>query len=166
MSLDVAVPAEQAGLEVIVVESPIGPVGLVGDDRVLRRVLLPNVVGPLDGRPGRGPVRQAARQLEEYFAGRRRGFEVPFWLGGTPFQRAVWSALDGIAYGETVSYAELARRVGRPAAFRAVGQANGANPLPIILPCHRVVAADGSIGGYGGGLPVKRQLLALEGVAV
>jgi len=105
----------------------------------------------------------AAAQLDEYFAGRRRQFDLPLELGGTPFQRSVWLALADIGYGETISYAELAQRVGRPAAFRAVGQANGANPIPIVLPCHRVVASGGGIGGYGGGLTLKRRLLALEG---
>ena len=104
----------------------------------------------------------AARQLDEYFARRRRTFELPLSVSGTPFQEQVWLTLAEIPYGETISYAELARWVGRPQAFRAVGQANGANPIPIILPCHRVIAADGSIGGYGGGLPTKRRLLALE----
>jgi methylated-DNA-[protein]-cysteine S-methyltransferase len=106
----------------------------------------------------------AACQLEEYFAGKRRRFELPLLLGGTAFQRSVWSALASIPYGETWSYAELAAAVGRPTAYRAVGQANGVNPIPIILPCHRVVASGGGLGGYGGGLAMKRALLALEGL--
>ena len=85
-------------------------------------------------------------------------------LSGTEFQRSVWTSLADIPYGEVISYAELAEMVGRPTAFRAVGQANGANPIPIVLPCHRVVASGGGIGGYGGGLDLKRELLALEGV--
>ncbi|MGH9047330.1 MAG: methylated-DNA--[protein]-cysteine S-methyltransferase, partial [Acidimicrobiales bacterium] len=109
-----------------------------------------------------GPVLEAARQLDAYFANERRRFDLPLALGGTDFQRQVWLTLAEIPYGETISYAELARWVGRPRAFRAVGQANGANPIAVILPCHRVIAADGSIGGYGGGLAMKRQLLALE----
>jgi len=111
------------------------------------------------------PARCAAvaRQLAEYFAGRRREFALTLDPPGTPFQRDVWGELARIPYGATVSYGELARRVGRPAASRAVGAANGANPIPIVLPCHRVIGANGSLTGYGGGLPIKRALLALEG---
>jgi O-6-methylguanine DNA methyltransferase len=104
-----------------------------------------------------------ARELAEYFAGRRRDFTLAVDPPGTPFQRQVWSELARIPYGGTLSYGELARRVGRPSASRAVGAANGANPIPIVLPCHRVIGADGSLTGYGGGLPIKRALLALEG---
>jgi len=104
----------------------------------------------------------AARQLEEYFAGRRRAFDLPLDLGGTDFQRRVWDALLGIPFGETRTYSELARAIGAPKAVRAVGAANGANPVAIIVPCHRVIASDGSLGGYGGGLELKRRLLALE----
>ncbi|MCL4425379.1 MAG: methylated-DNA--[protein]-cysteine S-methyltransferase [Firmicutes bacterium] len=105
------------------------------------------------------------RQLEEYFAGRRREFELPLDLSaGTPFQQAVWDALQAIPYGQTLSYRELAIAVGRPGGPRAVGQALGANPVPIVVPCHRVIAADGSLGGFGGGLPLKARLLRLEGV--
>ncbi len=102
-------------------------------------------------------------QLAEYFAGTRTGFDVPMELGGTEFQSNVWAALREIPFGETISYAELARRVGRPDAMRAVGQANGRNPLAVVVPCHRVVSADGSLGGYGGGLDRKRWLLDHEG---
>ena len=100
--------------------------------------------------------------LEEYFAGTRQAFELPLAPRGTPFQLAVWQELSRIPYGETISYGELARRVGDPAAARAVGAANGANPLPIVVPCHRVIGANGSLTGFGGGLPNKRWLLALE----
>ena len=106
---------------------------------------------------------QARRQLQEYFAGQRRAFELPLAPQGTPFQRQVWLALAAIPYGRTESYAQLAARVDRPAAMRAVGAANGRNPLPIVLPCHRVIGADGSLTGFGGGLPTKRFLLQLEG---
>ena len=112
------------------------------------------------------PLVAAVAQLEEYFAGDRRHFDLPLELAGTDFQKSVWLELAEIPYGETVSYAELALMVGRPHAYRAVGQANGANPIPIVLPCHRVVASGGGIGGYGGGLPMKRKLLTLEGVEV
>jgi methylated-DNA-[protein]-cysteine S-methyltransferase len=112
------------------------------------------------------PLAAAVAQLEEYFAGRRRQFDLPLELSGTDFQKSVWRELAQIPYGETVSYGELALMVGRPHAYRAVGQANGANPIPIVLPCHRVVASGGGIGGYGGGLPMKRKLLALEGAQI
>ncbi len=106
----------------------------------------------------------AIAQLEEYFAGRRREFNLPLDLSaGTPFQQAVWTALLGIPYGQTWSYRQVAEAVGRPRAARAVGQANRANPVPIIVPCHRVIGADGSLRGYGGGLPLEIRLLRLEG---
>ena len=104
----------------------------------------------------------AIRELEEYFAGRRREFTLPLDLRGTPFQLAVWNGLAQIPYGTTCSYADLARQIGRPRAHRAVGAANGANPVPIVLPCHRVIASGGGIGGYSGGLETKRRLLAFE----
>jgi methylated-DNA-[protein]-cysteine S-methyltransferase len=102
-------------------------------------------------------------QLGEYFAGRRTTFDLPLGPRGTEFQRHVWTTLAGIPYGETISYAQLAARVGKPTAMRAVGAANGRNPLPIVLPCHRVIGADGSLTGFGGGLPTKQFLLQLEG---
>ena len=108
-------------------------------------------------------MQAAEAQLGEYFAGRRRRFELPLAPQGTPFQRQVWQALAGIPYGATVSYAQLARQIGNPAGLRAVGAANGRNPLPIVLPCHRVIGADGELTGFGGGLPVKQFLLQLEG---
>jgi len=108
-------------------------------------------------------LKDTATQLEEYFAGERTEFDVPMELDGTAFQKEVWLELTRIPYGETISYGELARRVGRPKGPRAVGQANGRNPIAIIVPCHRVLAGNG-IGGYGGGLPMKRALLAVEGV--
>lgn len=107
-------------------------------------------------------LKKAARQLAEYFDGRRREFDVPLDLRGTSFQQRVWQGLQQIPYGQTWSYAKLAKRVGSPLGFRAVGQANGRNPVAIIVPCHRVIAADGSIGGYSGGLDFKRRLLDIE----
>jgi methylated-DNA-[protein]-cysteine S-methyltransferase len=104
----------------------------------------------------------AAKQLNEYFAGERQDFDLPLHPIGTPFQIDVWHALANIPYGMTISYGELARRIGQPQAVRAVGAANGRNPLPIVLPCHRVIGADGSLTGFGGGLPTKRFLLAME----
>ena len=155
----------------VTLRTPVGRIGLEGDEDVVVELLLPNARATRSVTPDASEVRRlpaavarAVSQLEEYFAGRRRDFDVPLMLRGTEFQCQVWQALADIPYGETVSYATLAAMVGRPSAFRAVGQANGANPIPIVLPCHRVVASGGGIGGYGGGLTVKRQLLALEGV--
>ncbi len=149
----------------LVVDSPIGPMALDGDELSVTHLFLPGTVPARQQSspgPSPDPLRRAAAQLDEYFAGTRTSFDLPFELCGTPFQVEVWRALAGIDYGTTITYGELARRVGRPTAYRAVGQANGANPLPIFFPCHRVVAS-GGLGGYGGGLDVKRRLLALEG---
>jgi methylated-DNA-[protein]-cysteine S-methyltransferase len=107
---------------------------------------------------------QAEAELEEYFAGRRRKFDVPLDLVGTDFQKQVWHQLLKIPYGRTCSYADIAREIENPKAVRAVGAANGRNPICVIVPCHRVIAADGSLGGYTGGLDKKRQLLTLEGL--
>ena len=113
--------------------------------------------------PGRNPILdRLARELDQYFAGERRQFDIPLWYPGTPFQERVWSALLEIPYGETVSYQDLAQRLGDPRAVRAVGRANGMNPIAIVIPCHRVVNADGGLGGYGGGLWRKQYLLDLE----
>src|SRR5213075_306528 len=101
-------------------------------------------------------------QLRSYFAGKRRAFDFPLTPRGTEFQLSVWTALRQIPYGETTTYGEIARTIERPDAVRAVGAANGANPIPIVIPCHRVIGSTGSLTGFGGGLPVKRQLLALE----
>jgi methylated-DNA-[protein]-cysteine S-methyltransferase len=146
-------------------ESPIGPLVLECDGDVLIGIWLPNERrhrrNDADDVP---PVlKETASQLDEYFAGERTDFDVAMELDGTGFQREVWAELTRIPYGETISYGELARRAGRPNAPRAVGQANGRNPIPVIVPCHRVLASNG-IGGYGGGLPCKRALLAIEGV--
>lgn len=105
---------------------------------------------------------QAERELEEYFAGRRRVFSVPLSMGGTPFQMRVWQTLQEIPYGETASYGEIARRIGNAKAARAVGMANHVNPLPIFVPCHRVLGSNGKLTGYAGGLEIKRFLLRLE----
>lgn len=110
------------------------------------------------------PLPETRRQLEEYLAGRRRDFDVPLAFGGTPFQRLCWEALLRIPYGETRSYGQMAREIGRPAAVRAVGHANHDNPIGVIIPCHRVIGANGSLTGYAGGLDMKRALLELEGV--
>lgn len=147
--------------------TPIGPVLIAGDADAIRRIAFPKNGKPVQPEPewkhsARGPVGEAIRQLREYFAGRRTGFDLPLAPQGTPFQRAVWRQLQDIPYGGVISYGELARRVGNPKASRAVGAANGANPIPIVIPCHRVIAADGKLGGFGGGLPVKQALLQLE----
>jgi methylated-DNA-[protein]-cysteine S-methyltransferase len=148
-------------------DTPIGPLLIAGDAEAVRRIYFPK--RGKAHRPERGwtesstgPVHEAARQLREYFEGRRTGFDLPLDPEGTPFQRTVWRHLQGIPYGQTISYGELARRAGNPKASRAVGSANGANPLPIVIPCHRVIAANGTLGGFGGGLPLKEALLALE----
>ena len=106
---------------------------------------------------------QCRRELDEYFAGQRRDFTVPLDLHGTPFQMRCWNGLLEIPYGQTCSYGDLARKVGSPNGFRAVGMANHDNPIPIIVPCHRVITSDRKLGGYGGGLDVKAKLLHLEG---
>jgi methylated-DNA-[protein]-cysteine S-methyltransferase len=113
-----------------------------------------------DGPP---PLLAARQQLAEYFAGERRAFALPLAPLGTDFERRVWQELAVIPYGETRSYAEVAAAIGRPAACRAVGRANGSNPIAVVIPCHRVIGSDGSLTGYGGGLPLKRFLLDLEG---
>ena len=149
-------------------ETPIGTLRVVGDDGGLERIDLPNAAAGdpdpawRERRPPAGPLIEAKRQLREYFDGTRRDFDLPLAPVGTEFQRRVWDELRRIPYGETVSYGELARRIGQPTASRAVGAANGRNPLAIVVPCHRVIGADGALTGYGGGLPVKETLLAHE----
>jgi len=148
------------------IDTPVGTLLLAGDAEHLKKVHFQ--AGPHRQRPDPGwsadprPFAALIAQLEEYFAGRRRTFAVPLAPEGTPFQLTVWRALTAIPYGETVSYGELARRIGKPDAPRAVGLANGANPLPILVPCHRVIGADGSLTGFGGGLAIKSRLLTLE----
>ena len=151
------------------IDSPVGPLLVAADEAGLR--LIHFQAGRRRRKPDPswqrdpGPFRALAKQLGEYFRRERRAFDLPLAPRGTAFQLATWRALATIPYGETISYAELARRVGRPAASRAVGAANGANPLPIVVPCHRVIGKDGSLTGFGGGLPAKRALLELEGAA-
>ncbi len=151
------------------IDSPVGRLLIAADEAGLRLIEFPSPRHPVppgaDWREGDHPLLQRAqRQLDEYFAGRRRDFDLPLAPRGTPFQRRVWDELAQIPYGRTRSYAELAQRLGQPSATRAVGAANGRNPLPIVVPCHRVIGADGSLTGFGGGLPRKRFLLELEGV--
>ena len=156
------------------VDSPIGSIRIASTDRGLAYVELPHA----DGRGLAGWLlrsasdakveedlernRAAAGQIVEYLEGRRRAFDLPLDPRGTPFQLRVWSALREIPYGETRSYLDVAREIRRPAAVRAVGAANGSNPLALVVPCHRVIAASGRLGGYGGGLALKARLLAME----
>jgi methylated-DNA-[protein]-cysteine S-methyltransferase len=150
--------------------SPIGRLTLLGDGRALSAIFFED-----DERLRAGPskswtkderrLRGARGQLEAYFAGIRTTFDLPLALRGTPFQMRVWRALLRIPFGATASYGKIAAAIGRPAASRAVGGANHRNPIPIIVPCHRVIGSDGSLTGYGGGEPRKRRLLELEGVS-
>jgi methylated-DNA-[protein]-cysteine S-methyltransferase len=151
-------------------KTPIGTLLIAGDERAIHRIEFPR-----DGTAGkpeagwtesaRGPVGDAVRQLREYFLGKRTDFDLPLEPQGTAFQRGVWKRLEEIPYGETISYGELAKRVGNPKASRAVGAANGQNPIPIVIPCHRVIGANGKLTGFGGGLPTKEKLLNLEKAA-
>lgn len=149
--------------------SPVGPLLLVGDGLALKHVYFqagPHPRAPADSwRENPAPFVQVCKQLQEYFDGSRRDFRLSLAPQGTPFQLAVWAALREIPFGETRSYGELARQLGLPGGARAVGLANGANPLPIIVPCHRVIGSDGSLTGFGGGLSTKHSLLSLEGAA-
>jgi methylated-DNA-[protein]-cysteine S-methyltransferase len=152
-------------------ETPIGKLLIAGDGETVRVIAFPKNGCPRDPQPGwiegsTGAIEETARQLREYFTGRRREFELPLAPEGTKFQKSVWRELQGIPYGRTISYGELARRVGNPKASRAVGAANGANPIPIVIPCHRVIGANGKLTGFGGGLPIKEKLLDLESRAV
>ncbi|HEX8696924.1 MAG TPA: methylated-DNA--[protein]-cysteine S-methyltransferase [Longimicrobium sp.] len=149
------------------VASPIGTLTAVVDEAgALTRLLFAGDAPPPDAVWDEERCAPVAAELGEYFRGERRDFGVPLAPRGTDFQRRVWDELRRIPYGQTISYRELAARVGRPAAVRAVGRANGTNPIPIIVPCHRVIGTDGSLTGYGGGLETKRRLLELEGAAV
>ena len=154
----------------MIIETPIGALRAVFDEEERLRELgfVRRESFTLSGVEKQSKARDGAktalhRELEEYFAGSRRSFTIPLAPRGTPFQLAVWNALLEIPYGDTVSYGDLAFRIGKPAAVRAVGAANGANPIPVIIPCHRVIGSNGSLTGYGGGIERKQWLLALEG---
>lgn len=147
-------------------ETSIGTLLLGGDSTGLQQILFSS-----DNRPARpdpewqedaAALQEAVRQLKAYFAGERENFDLSLSPQGTPFQQKVWSELQKIHYGETISYGELARRIGNPKASRAVGLANGSNPISIVIPCHRVIGSNGKLTGYGGGLSIKEKLLALE----
>lgn len=147
----------------IVFDTPVGPMALEGTEDALTALYLPNT--PVEPVGAETPLLARGRgELLEYLVGKRRTFDLPLKPQGTPFQQKVWSALADIPYGQTITYGELARRVGCPKGSRAVGQANHRNPLPILLPCHRVVGAGGTLTGYGGGLELKEWLLRLEGI--
>lgn len=148
-------------------DTPIGKLLIAGDEEAVQRIEFPNNgkarKPEADWRESsRGAVGETVRQLREYFVGKRKEFDLPLAPQGTPFQREVWRKLQEIPYGETISYGELAKRIGNPKASRAVGAANGQNPIPIVIPCHRVIGANGKLTGFGGGLPTKEALLALE----
>jgi len=147
--------------------SPVGPLSIAGDEAGLRFILFCSGKRGTAPRPDwseseRGVVQEAARQLRAYFARKLTRFDLPLAPAGTPFQLDVWHELQRIPYGTVISYGELASRVGKPHASRAVGAANGANPIPIVIPCHRVIGSNGTLTGYGGGLAIKEALLELE----
>jgi len=155
------------------VDTPIGTLTVVTAETGIRRILWdgePPPEGAVPGRPSRRRILEGGRdilddavtQIQEDFAGARTTFDLPLDLGGTPFQQKVWLELGSIPFGTTISYGEQARRVGRPQAARAVGAANGRNPVPIVLPCHRVIGSGGALTGFGGGLDTKRTLLRHE----
>lgn len=146
-----------------VISSPIGALGLRSDDDGVREIRFLHDEPADDTAVGGDPVLRSVReQLEAYFAGELTTFDLPLALSGSPFQRRVWESLLEVPYGHTCTYKELAAAVGGSANPRAVGSANGSNPIPIVVPCHRVVGSDGTLVGYGGGLPTKRALLELE----
>ena len=150
------------GMRYTTMDSPIGELLVAGDEEGLQRVSMSPFTVDSDWTRDDELFATARSQLDEYFGGERREFDLPLKLNGNSFQLAVWSALCKIRYGETVSYGHIARALGHPDAPRAVGAANGRNPVAIVVPCHRVIGADGSLTGYGGGLERKRFLLDLE----
>ena len=144
------------------IKTPIGPLTLEADENAVTAIRF-----GADGAQDASPLLDAAEaQLREYFAGARRTFDLPLAPHGTAFQQRVWTALRTIPYGETRTYGELAAAIDSPNASRAVGMANHRNPIPIIIPCHRVIGANGTLTGYAGGLEIKRRLLALEGINI
>ncbi|HEV2314151.1 MAG TPA: methylated-DNA--[protein]-cysteine S-methyltransferase [Candidatus Acidoferrales bacterium] len=147
-------------------QSPVGPLLLAGNDRGLCLISFAaggHVVHPQSGwMEDKKPFQETIRQLQAYFRGELREFDLPLALEGTPFQLCVWNSLCAIPYGQTISYGKLAHQIGQPNAARAVGLANGSNPIPIIVPCHRVIGSNANLTGYGGGLSIKQKLLSLE----
>lgn len=159
------------GYAFTMIDTPVGRLRLVAGERGLVAVLWPDEdprrvrLPPMSEQAGHPILVETGRQLESYFAGERQRFTVPLDFQGTAFQRSVWQALLTIPFGETRTYAEIARQIGRPSASRAVGAANGRNPISIIAPCHRVIGSTGALTGFAGGLAVKQQLLRMEGTA-
>jgi methylated-DNA-[protein]-cysteine S-methyltransferase len=148
-------------------DSPVGPLLLAGDSEALHVLAFgvgsrPREINAAWKPDTKGVLQDVRKELDQYFAGRLRRFTTRLAFSGTPFQNAVWQELTRIPYGETISYLDLAKRIEKPKAVRAVGMANGANPIAIIVPCHRVIGSNGSLTGFGGGLPTKRALLELE----
>lgn len=150
------------------IDSPVGELTLVASDEGLAAILWENDVpdrvrlGPLVEQPDNRFLVEAEQQLGDYFSGKREAFTVPLDFKGTAFQKSVWQALLTIPFGETRSYGEIARQIGRPTAFRAVGAANGRNPISIMAPCHRVIGSNGALTGFAGGLSAKEYLLGIE----
>lgn len=155
-------PALEKFLNYTMVETPIGEILVAGDDDAIHVIHFAPAEPHDDWTRNDASLKYASVQLRSYFAGKRRDFDFPLSPRGTEFQLAVWNALREIPYGETTTYGTLAKTIGRPDAVRAVGAANGANPIPIVIPCHRVIGSTGSLTGFGGGLPVKRWLLDHE----
>lgn len=148
-----------------VIVTPVGRLTLVASSKGLQKVIFgAKKLSPSKKSSAKAHdhLTQTERQLREYFDGKRKEFSLKLDIAGTKFQEAAWFSLKNIPYGKTISYADQAKRVRKPKAFRAVGTANGKNPVAIVLPCHRVISSDGTLGGYGGGLAIKRKLLALE----
>ena len=147
-------------------QSPIGPLLLASSGFRLHSITFPKPGSPATPRSNwnedASAFKEPIHQLQAYFAGELENFDLPLGPEGTPFQQKVWNELCRIPYGETISYGELAKRIGNPNASRAVGLANGSNPIPIVIPCHRVIGSNGKLTGYGGGLPIKEKLLAVE----
>ncbi|MDR0521325.1 MAG: methylated-DNA--[protein]-cysteine S-methyltransferase [Planctomycetaceae bacterium] len=147
----------------VFVDTEIGRIGMAEEDSVLTHLFFQREKSPVGGIERWTPLlRRTADEIGEYLLGKRRSFDIPLRLIGTEFQRLVWEALRTIPYGETRTYREIAEQIGHPKAYRAVGMANHRNPVAVIVPCHRVIGADGSLTGFGGGLPVKQKLLDLE----
>lgn len=152
-------------------ESPVGPLLIAGDEDGLKFIIFATEKRAADPAPNweeseSSLIREAVRQLKAYFSEELTSFDLPLAPSGTPFQMAVWRELRQIPYGKVISYGELAKRLGKSRAVRAVGAANGANPIPIVIPCHRVIGSNGKLTGYGGGLHIKEALLALERVRI
>lgn len=153
-------------MDVSLFDTNLGQMALTSEDGAITRLYLPDAPMPCIASQETPLLARGREQLLEYLAGTRTRFDLPLSPHGTPFQQRVWAALQDIPFGQTCSYRDIARTVDCPRGFRAVGMANNRNPIPIFIPCHRVVGADGSLVGYAGGLDLKRRLLALEGVSL